>query len=313
MNIRTKWIKQVTMTTLILFAVTLFLPQTVYGIDQIDEGAEVSLSVVYGTAEEPVAGAELKLYKVADVYGFGEFVPMEAFAAYPLQWNELETNQWRQLAQTLTGYISQDKIEPVDVGISDEEGRVTFPNQREKLTTALYLLLSEPYTCENMVYTLQPTLVCMPNRDDEGVWHYEEELHLKYEKADEITEIAVRKIWSGDEKKNRPKEVTVELYQGNECYDTIVLNEENDWHYTWSELKAAYDWKIVEKDVPEGYRVLVERDGTTFLLTNTYTGTVPKEPNLPQTGVLWWPVPVLAVGGILFFLIGWIKHRRSGE
>lgn len=40
----------------------------------------------------------------------------------------------------------------------------------------------------------------------------------------------------------------------------------------------------------------------------------PGEPKLPQTGVLWWPVPVLASAGLLFIIIGLIRRRRyNGE
>lgn len=32
---------------------------------------------------------------------------------------------------------------------------------------------------------------------------------------------------------------------------------------------------------------------------------------LPQTGQLWWPVPILAVAGIAFFSIGWLRSRKD--
>lgn len=32
---------------------------------------------------------------------------------------------------------------------------------------------------------------------------------------------------------------------------------------------------------------------------------------LPQTGVLWWPVPFLAMGGMLLFALGWGLNRRG--
>ena len=32
---------------------------------------------------------------------------------------------------------------------------------------------------------------------------------------------------------------------------------------------------------------------------------------LPQTGMLWWPVPVLACGGMVLFLIGWSRGRHE--
>lgn len=31
---------------------------------------------------------------------------------------------------------------------------------------------------------------------------------------------------------------------------------------------------------------------------------------LPQTGLLWWPVPLLAMGGVVLLLIGWVRRRR---
>ena len=32
---------------------------------------------------------------------------------------------------------------------------------------------------------------------------------------------------------------------------------------------------------------------------------------LPQTGLLWWPVPVMAVSGVVLFLVGWKKSREA--
>lgn len=36
-------------------------------------------------------------------------------------------------------------------------------------------------------------------------------------------------------------------------------------------------------------------------------------PLLPQTGQLWWPVPVLAGAGMLTFIMGWILRRKEHE
>lgn len=33
---------------------------------------------------------------------------------------------------------------------------------------------------------------------------------------------------------------------------------------------------------------------------------------LPQTGQLWWPVPLLAMGGVFLFLLGCVRRRRGG-
>ncbi len=37
------------------------------------------------------------------------------------------------------------------------------------------------------------------------------------------------------------------------------------------------------------------------------------DPVLPQTGQLWWPVPLLAVAGMACFAIGWVLSARKGK
>lgn len=34
---------------------------------------------------------------------------------------------------------------------------------------------------------------------------------------------------------------------------------------------------------------------------------------LPQTGQLWWPVPVLILAGLLLVILGWVCRRKAGE
>ena len=66
----------------------------------------------------------------------------------------------------------------------------------------------------------------------------------------------------------------------------------------------------------------VTREGITFVVTNTYDEDVPDEPtpispsepdepepNLPQTGQLWWPVPLLICAGLLFVIVGLVRRR----
>ena len=43
------------------------------------------------------------------------------------------------------------------------------------------------------------------------------------------------------------------------------------------------------------------------------TPGTPASPNLPQTGQLWWPVPLLAGGGIVLFGVGLRLHRKDRE
>ena len=44
----------------------------------------------------------------------------------------------------------------------------------------------------------------------------------------------------------------------------------------------------------------------------TTAPTKPTGPNLPQTGQLNWPVPVLTVSGLGLFAVGWLLRRKEG-
>jgi hypothetical protein len=121
----------------------------------------------------------------------------------------------------------------------------------------------------------------------------------------------VKKTW--DDKGyegQRPNSINVKLMRNGTVYDTVTLSANNGWQYTWSGLQAKDDngkeiqWTVTEVGVP-GYIVSIEQHGDTFLLTNA-----PVKPSLPQTGVLWWPVPVLAAAGLLFLIAGHIMRGR---
>ena len=126
------------------------------------------------------------------------------------------------------------------------------------------------------------------------------------------------KVWDDEAGSDRPAEVVVQLLRDGEVYDTVTLNAENNWRYTWSDLDDSYTWTVVEEEC-KGYTVSVERDGITFVVTNTRVTplptppgpTDPAKPSLPQTGQVWWPVPVLLMCGLLFIIIGLICRRRS--
>lgn len=151
----------------------------------------------------------------------------------------------------------------------------------------------------------------------------------------------VQKIWDDSgHTENRPQEVVVQLLKDGVVSSTVTLSASNNWSYTWSGLDANSNWQIVERDVANGYTVLVEREGDLFRVTNTYQEDVPVTPpstgeseappsaesiepapepepepeeKLPQTGMLWWPVPVLACGGISLFFAGWARRRRQED
>lgn len=114
-------------------------------------------------------------------------------------------------------------------------------------------------------------------------------------------DLTVIKVWEDDEEKQRPAEVTIELWNKDGLYDTIVLSETNEWRHTWTDLPEGLEWEAKEINPPEHYTVSYSRNGNIITVKNTST-----DETLIQTGQLNWPIPLMAGAGILLFAIGWI-------
>ena len=92
------------------------------------------------------------------------------------------------------------------------------------------------------------------------------------------THVTVRKVWRLDDGGTAADSVTVDLLRGNTVADTVVLDADNDWTYTWTGLNDRYVWTVEEADVPEGFTAAITRNGMTFTITNDDTGG-PEEPD----------------------------------
>ena len=121
----------------------------------------------------------------------------------------------------------------------------------------------------------------------------------------------------------------MQLLRNGKVYDTVILTAKNNWRYTWRDLDCSCQWTVVEKAV-EDYTVSVTREGITFVVTNSYDKVIPdtpaperppdkpekpsnSKPGLPQTGQLWWPVPLLVAAGLLFIIIGLVQRRGAAD
>lgn len=71
--------------------------------------------------------------------------------------------------------------------------------------------------------------------------------------------VSVKKYWTLDDGRERPESVTVQLYQNEEPFgEPVVLDDTNEWFFMWSNLDGAYDYKVDEIDLPEGFTKFVQ-------------------------------------------------------
>ena len=346
---------------------------------RVDTEKKCSLTLTYNDTERsfPMKDMELRLYKVADMDATVRFsVENTDFAALKdeIKWenfsldNDKAKENWDALTTTLAGYVTADlaekakdetnytlKYNPVATKKVDDKGEVKF----ETLTPGLYLLMGSALKDGRYTYTPKSTLLTLPNlkqtTDAEGnvteeVWEYDVKANGKWDRSykgggsgKNYISLSVLKQWEDDSSETRPGSVTVRLMKDGKEYDEVTLTASKGWKHTWNNLDKNAEWTLAEVDVPDDYTVLVDREGNTFVVTNTGSVIIPPEPlpegpvdpgkdpgtggeggdgsldipdekipqgNLPQTGVLWWPVQALTLVGLVLFVLGWADARR---
>lgn len=344
---------------------------------RVDTEKKCSLTLTYNDTERsfPMKDMELRLYKVADMDATVRFsVDKTDFKDLKIDWadfsldNDKAKENWDALTTTLAGYVTADlaekakdeanytlKYNPVATKKVDDKGEVKFAG----LDCGLYLLMGSALKDGRYTYTPKSTLLTLPNleqkTDAEGnvteeVWQYDVAANGKWDRSyksggggTNYISLSVLKQWEDDSPETRPGSVTVRLMKDGKEYDEVTLTASKGWKHTWNNLDKNAEWTLAEVDVPDEYTVLVDREGNTFVVTNTGSVIIPTEPlpegpvdpgkdpgtggeggdgsldipdekipqgNLPQTGVLWWPVQALTLVGLVLFVLGWADARR---
>lgn len=290
-----------------------------------------------------LSNMEWKIYKVADIVSHDEYNLTGNFKNYPVNLNNLSTSELQTAAVTLETYAKIDEINPIHMGTTDTDGKVVFDN----LDFGLYLISGKSVIIDDMFYMPAPSLVVLDSTEDEGVsWRYDVNALPKLKVLPASMRIydfncSVKKIWTNDNESNRPDSITILLMQDGKEVDSAELNSNNNWTHEWNYLSSEFEWSVIEKDVPENYTVTYTQSDTNikneiehdieFTINNTYkqvkttnvtsvlastsssiSTVVTKMSTLPQTGQLWWPVPVMSGGGLLIFCTGWKinSHKR---
>ncbi len=280
------------------------------------DGNDCSLTVVYSGERGPVSGSSFSIRQIGSTGEDGKLTINEPFSGYSLDFDQTDAGGWRILANTLEAYILRDRVPASDQKTTDQNGKLSFTG----LPRGLYLLSGERAEVDGFSYTPEPMFIILPG-EGEGEPEYDVVVEPKKEvvpltEEEKIT-VSVIKVWNdGGNSADRPAEIEVDLFCDGERYDSAVLDNVCRWRAKWEDLDPTKKWTVAEKTVPTGYRVSVERENTLFVVTNTRTivkSAHTDEPKLPQTGMLLWPVAVLAVLGSVSFLAGMIVTKRSDK
>ena len=292
----------------------------VLAIDRFDAGQAVTLTVAFDADGTPAEGTQFSLYRVADMEGFGTFERCGEFAEYSVEdLNGLDSEGWRNMAGMLAGYAAADGIAADVTATTDAQGNADFGT----LSIGLYLLTGESFAANGKIYTPQATLIALPGRDEDENWVYDVTVNVKPDVTDEeTTDVEVMKVWDDGDYESRPGQVRVVLVGDGQIVDSATLDKTNNWRHTWTGLDANTSWQVVERPVPSGYTVSTMREDGLITITNRRPedddggdgdGGGGGDSTLPQTGLVWWPVPVLAAAGMAMFAAGWLRRRKHED
>lgn len=305
----TKKSKLIGMLCLILCAALLCSAAYATGIDN---SHKVSLSINFVKDGLGIPNSEFSIYRVADVSEYDlVFTTTDEFKSFPVDSVDNQ-DAWADLATTLAAYATASALEPAAKDKTDENGKVSFTN----LATGLYLVVGTSSRVGDNIYTASPFMVCLPSLEEmDGnayKWVYDVTADVKPGVVPvEKTNVEVVKVWNdkGNTKK-RPAAIKVSLMLGDRVMDTVTLSKDNNWRYAWENIDAA-DWYVVENSVPNPYKVKITRTDNCFTVTNTYSSNTHNNNSpLPQTGTIWWIVPILACSGLALFSVGFIISRK---
>lgn len=329
---------------LLFMSLYMMLPICSEAADKINTKANVTFTLFHKVDDQAVEDVEYSIYRVGDLTESGKAEFSKDYKEYGLKLNMSNNSAIKSTADALQGYILRDKIKPLDSALTDANGVAVFPTNGS-FKTGLYLICGKSYkTADGKIYNIQPILTTLPVTDADGTLCYDVKVESKHEFLQDTSKLSVLKVWKDKTTHYRPNEIQVQLINTvtGEVYDTVKLSKSNNWRHSWSNLPAGYTWTVVEKDVPEHYTLSVKRDGFTIELTNSsnkdYTPPVdtddetsedkpedkpaPKPPGspqtggsssskLPQTGTLWWPVPILMVLGVGMILVGVLLKKKN--
>jgi hypothetical protein len=332
--------------------------------DQEAEDETYDLNIIDEEEGMPLTDVDFSIYRIGEVIDTETVVlePEYYDACLYLELDDMD--EWAADANTLDAYlmlmdIEGKTIEPVASGTTDANGALKF----DDLEDGIYLITGVSTTVNQTIYTPSASLLLLTNEDTE-LQNEEDAAIMTQDLNDDETTVYVKngsrpvrdesetvsfsavKVWKDkDDLENRPTSVTLALLGDGKEYDRVILSEESNWRYTWSDMSPNVDWKLVEVDVPDEHTVTVVSDGTVFIVTNnkrpasgrlgdmasgdgipsnpmdlTETSVAPETTTAPQvttgggtgdTSKIWELIPVLGLAGILLVLSGWGIYRKA--
>ena len=259
-----------------------------------NQRGSISVTLASKNPQQPMAEAELSVYYVATMNinadGKMTYIFTSDFEACDFSLND------PAVTEKLDAYVSANTLTSQKM-VTDSQGKASCSN----LPLGVYFV-KQTGEVEGFA-PCAPFLVTVPMETDSG-YQYHVDASPKTEVV-RLTDITIKKVWNTGKSSGIPASVTVQLLRGEEVVQTAVLNQQNNWQITYTNMPESDSYSIKEMSGPKGFTATYSQKGYAFTVTNT--------PALAQTGQVIWPIPVFALAGMFFMLVGFMILRKQGK
>lgn len=254
---------------------------------------KITITLKESTDSIKVQGAEISIYKIATATSENNNLVFTYIDNIKNCDGDLSNLTDISLTSKIDKCIKNINL-PSQTNLTNEFGIVKFDN----LQLGLYLVKQtnkvEGYS------NIDPFLIAIPTVED-NKWTYELNANPKTDII-RLMDITVEKKWDMVND-NTPNKVTIQLLKKDEIIDTIILNKENNWTYTWKQIEASDEYSVKEINIPAGYTDTYRQIENKFIVTNTKT--------LVQTGQNILLIEILTILGLSLIVLGIFLDKRK--
>lgn len=279
----------------------------------VDVDRQCSLELEYSSNGTGFAGLDIQIYRIAEMYADGTYALAAPFNQIPVKIHGIRyQREWRDAANTLAAYIAAQQIPTTKKEKTNEAGKAMFTD----LETGIYLVMGLSVKNETHTYQFENFCVFLPTPQSNGALKYDMAAKPKFsvtpnpEQPGEIS-YQVVKLWkdAGNEA-GRPERVEVDILKNGVVQETVTLHAENNWTYSWTAPEGEDAWTVVEKNVPEGYSVVMTASGTAFSITNTRPAEEDEPPKTGDSFSLRFWLSAMSISGMMLMLCGTLPKRK---
>lgn len=298
-----------------IIIMSIIIPSNVYALatttatEPIDTTKNGHLTLKYSYDDYNFDDTTVSIYYIASVTSDFQYQLSSTYANYSIEVNGIKTNQdWNSLEQTLNAYIEADSIKAT---LSKVITNNTI--KLENLKPGLYFIKTNKIDTKDYTLLFDEFLISIPNLNEDGTWNYNvtvnpkaEEYTPKYEKIKYTT----LKEWI-DSGKKRPESIDIDIYEDGILVESTKLSNDNNWTYEWITDDDGSNWTVVERNIPEGYKVSILNQKRNFIIINKDSNYQEENPKTLDDIKLYFYIFMGSLIGLILLAISIFKNNKN--